>query len=330
MMQKLQAGAVQANMVEGLVTVVIPAYNRSALIGRAVASCMAQTYAHLEVVVVDDGSSDDTPAVLAALEAKYGNERLRTVRQENRGSASARNRGMDMARGEFLQFLDSDDVLSPEKFAIQVGALRSDPEAEVAVCDYECVYDGEWDKPFEQVWNDGDIHRKLSAFWEGIVWISTPLIRRSRIPSALRWNAKVVPTEDTDFMFRLFLGIRKWCYTPGFLCTWIHHQGDRLTSRGPVSDLYYWELVDSVYQYWREARADIPRENWWMVPRWGYAILNEKGRHSRDRALLRHSASLALARPWSFSVFCLAVRMAIKSCLPWQALDVLVSLRRRL
>ena len=314
-------------LIPGLVSVVIPAYNRAAMLPRCVASCLEQTYPQVEAIVVDDGSADDTPQVLAGLAAKHGSQRLRWVRQENAGSAAARNHGMDLAQGEFLQFLDSDDLLDRTKFALQVAALREDEEADLAVCDYQCVYDGAWDEPFERVRNDGDLHRKLAAFWQGIIWVATPLIRRERIPPALRWNGRVVPTDDTDFLFRLMLGVRKWCYTPGILCTWIHHQGDRLTTRGPEARYYYWELVDSVYQYWRVARESIPQENRWMIPCWADAILREKARHSRDRGLLRRCATLAIARPWDAGVFRLAIRMGVKSLLPWGLLDRIAARR---
>lgn len=318
-----------AQHVEGLVSVVIPAYNRAGFLPRCVASCLEQTYSSVEAIVIDDGSTDTTPEVLRELEAKYGKERLRWVRQDNAGVAAARNHGMELARGEFLQFLDSDDLLDLRKFEIQVAALQAQPDAEVAVCDYQCVWEGALDVPFEQVRNNVNIHQKLAAFWVGVIWTSTPLIRRNRIPSALRWNAKVVPQDDNDFMFRLFLGVGKWCYTDGFLCTWVHHEGDRLTTRGPVSRHHYWELVNSAYQYWSAARPMIPRENWWMVSCWAYAILNEKVRYSRDREVLLKSAAFALARPRNAAVCWLGLRMAAKSCVPWGLLDRVAAWRKR-
>jgi glycosyltransferase involved in cell wall biosynthesis len=279
-----------------------------------VASCLEQTYSQVEAIVIDDGSADDTPKVLRELEAKYGTERLRCVRQDNAGVAAARNRGMELARGEFLQFLDSDDMLDVTKFEVQVAALREDEQADVAVCDYHCVWDDDLETPFEVVRNDVDIHHKLAEFWLGVIWTSTPLIRRERLPAALRWNAKVVPQDDNDFMFRLFLGVGTWCYTPGVLCTWIHHEGDRLTTRGPVSKHHYWE--------------SIPRKNWWMVTRWAYAILNEQVRYSRNRRLLLRAAGLMVARPWNGRVFRLALGMGLKSCAPWWLLDRLAAWRK--
>jgi hypothetical protein len=116
-----------------LVTVVIPVYNAAHLVGEAVASALAQTWPALEVVVVDDGSSDD-PA--AALEEALRGERVRLVRQENRGAAGARNTGIAEARGVFVHFLDADDALDTDAVERKLAALRAVPEAELCVSRY--------------------------------------------------------------------------------------------------------------------------------------------------------------------------------------------------
>lgn len=82
---------------KGLVSVVVPTYNRAKLLPRSVASCLEQTYPHVEVIVIDDGSADETPQVLAELEARYGKERFRWVRQDNAGSSAATTCTMSLA-----------------------------------------------------------------------------------------------------------------------------------------------------------------------------------------------------------------------------------------
>jgi glycosyltransferase involved in cell wall biosynthesis len=106
-----------------LVSVVIPAYNTEAFVEAAVRSALSQTYPKVEVVVVDDGSVDCTRSVLEAIV----DDRLRVIRQPNSGVARARNRGIDLARGSYVAFLDADDVWSPHKLAKQVEALESNP-----------------------------------------------------------------------------------------------------------------------------------------------------------------------------------------------------------
>jgi glycosyltransferase involved in cell wall biosynthesis len=123
-----------------LVSVIIPAYNRAHLIGRAIASVLAQSYRNFEIIVVDDASTDDLATVLAGV----GSPQLRCITHpRNRGAAAARNTGIAAAKGEFVLFLDSDDVWFPAKLDEQVAAMRDQP-SEVAghVCAYECLRSG--------------------------------------------------------------------------------------------------------------------------------------------------------------------------------------------
>lgn len=102
-----------------MVSVIIPTCNRESKIAAAVKSAMAQTYGNLEIIVVDDGSVDNTPAVLA----EFGND-IRVLRQDNRGPSAARNHGAAVARGAVLAFLDSDDQWMPDKISRQLALMR--------------------------------------------------------------------------------------------------------------------------------------------------------------------------------------------------------------
>jgi len=108
------------------VSVVIPCYNVADYVADAVASALAQTYADLEVICIDDGSTDDTLDVLRALE-REGASRLRVLTGANRGASAARNRGLGEATGVYVQFLDADDLLHPAKIAHQVGLVTAAP-----------------------------------------------------------------------------------------------------------------------------------------------------------------------------------------------------------
>ena len=107
----------------GLVSVVIPAYNAGWSIERAIESAVSQTYPHWEIIVVNDGSTDNTAAVLQ----KYRN-RIRILTQSNAGLSNARNRGIRSATGEFVAFLDADDYWLPMKLERQIALLRERPE----------------------------------------------------------------------------------------------------------------------------------------------------------------------------------------------------------
>lgn len=121
-----------------LVSVIIPVYQGERLILGAVRSALAQTHTDLEVLVVDDGSTDSTLRVLAAID----DPRLRILRQPNAGTAAARNRALERARGRYIAFLDSDDRWFPDKLATEIRALESAPDPPaIAYSSYYAVDD---------------------------------------------------------------------------------------------------------------------------------------------------------------------------------------------
>jgi glycosyltransferase involved in cell wall biosynthesis len=124
----------------GLLSVVIPSYNRARLVGDAIDSVMTQTWPHVEAIVVDDGSTDDTEAAVVPWVARYG-DRVRYIRKPNGGVASARNVGFVAARGEFIALLDSDDVWHPWKGQAQVELMRRHPEVGMVWTDLSAVTD---------------------------------------------------------------------------------------------------------------------------------------------------------------------------------------------
>ncbi len=101
-----------------LVSIIIPSFNAAKFVGEAIESALAQTYPHVEVVVIDDGSTDESVEVLRS----FG-EAIRWETGPNRGACAARNRGLELANGEVIQFLDADDLLYPEKIERQLPLL---------------------------------------------------------------------------------------------------------------------------------------------------------------------------------------------------------------
>lgn len=111
--------------VPGLVSIVIPCYNRANIVRETIDSVLAQTYAKFEVILIDDGSTDNTREVITT----YDDRRIRYFYKANGGLSAARNSGLDSARGEFIAFLDSDDVWQSWKLSAQVEIFRRHPEA---------------------------------------------------------------------------------------------------------------------------------------------------------------------------------------------------------
>jgi glycosyltransferase involved in cell wall biosynthesis len=124
-------------MTAPLVSVVVPTYNRAHLLGRTLTSALSQTYSSIEIVVVDDGSTDHTREQMARDYA--GDSRVRYVHKRNGGPASARNVGFAHARGEYVALLDSDDVWYPWKLTLQIRCMERHPELGMTWSDMEMV-----------------------------------------------------------------------------------------------------------------------------------------------------------------------------------------------
>lgn len=118
-------GFMAGSGVPGLVSIIIPCYNRADIVRETIDSVLAQTYERFEIILVDDGSTDNTREVISA----YADRRIRYFYQANAGLSAARNSGLNVAKGEFIAFLDSDDIWHEWKLSAQVEIFRRHPEA---------------------------------------------------------------------------------------------------------------------------------------------------------------------------------------------------------
>lgn len=121
-----------------LVSIVIPAFNADRFVGRAIKSGLAQTYANLEIIIVDDGSSDGTARVVRS----FTDQRIRYLFQPNQGQGAARNRAIRMSAGKYVTFLDADDFYLPRKVERQVAFLERHEDCQVAFCPVVHFYSG--------------------------------------------------------------------------------------------------------------------------------------------------------------------------------------------
>lgn len=115
-----------------LVSIIIPTYNNSSVVCQAIECALNQTYENREIIVIDDGSTDHTGEMLE----EHYKGRIIYIRQDNKGTGSARNKGISYASGKYLQFLDADDLLDPDKIRIQVSSLKGIRDKALSYCDY--------------------------------------------------------------------------------------------------------------------------------------------------------------------------------------------------
>jgi len=153
-----------------LVSVVIPSYNAAATLPATLDSVWAQTYPRIEVIVVDDGSTDATGEVLARC-----GSRVRVIRQANGGLASARNTGCTAASGRFIALLDADDLCEPERIGVQVAFMAARPD--VVLCGTEfCAFPHE-DPPAQRLHGlvvDSADPRAQAQWWAGVLGATAP------------------------------------------------------------------------------------------------------------------------------------------------------------
>ena len=221
-------------VVDNLVSTIIPVFNRPEMVCSALHSVLQQTYRPIEILLVDDGSTDDTPGVLASLQREHPDE-VRVLRQANAGPGAARERGRLAARGAYIQYLDSDDWLLPNKFADQVAALKQSPDCAIAYGTARLVA-ADGTLLVEPSRRTAELHRQLFPLLLQERWwhTHTPLFRRSISDAAGPWPR--FRPEDWDLEARMgALGAQLVHCGSTVSCQRDHELGARV-SRGLQAD----------------------------------------------------------------------------------------------
>lgn len=202
-----------------VISVVIPTYNRAEKTIAAIESVLAQTYPHREILVIDDGSTDGSGELIQRFlsQRTNGNDQIQQIhyfKQSNQGPSAARNAGIERARGEYIAFLDSDDVWFPEKLEWQLRALEQFKD-ECGACFTDTRYVNNLGldtstfrlhgRNYEQIIGiDRDAVKLLATSFCGF-WVSTLLARADLVKQIGGFDPAVSYAEDRDFHFRLSL-----------------------------------------------------------------------------------------------------------------------------
>lgn len=216
---------------KGLVSTIIPVYNRPELVLDAVQSVLAQTYQALEIIIVDDGSTDHTLEVLKQL--KKQSSTISVLHQSNHGPGVARQTGLSRASGEFIQFLDSDDLLLPNKFTQQVTALSDSKNAVAAYGKTELIQLGSepqgvaWKRTGEKIKHMFPLF--LNERWWGT---STPLYRH-RVLRRVGDFLPLINEEDWEYDCRVATKEGgKLVYVDEFVSIQRRHDQSHLSDKG--------------------------------------------------------------------------------------------------
>ena len=198
----------------GKVSIIVPAYNAEKTIARCVESVLNQTYRNLELIVLNDGSNDATGAILDEYAAK--DSRMRVVHKANSGVSDTRNQGLDLASGDYLQFLDADDWAAPDATRLFVRAMEDNPACDMVIADFYRVIDDRMEQKGnieeERLYTReeyADLMRKAPAdFYYGVLW--NKFFRRSIIEEfGMRMDVKISWSEDFIFNMEYILHVNQ-------------------------------------------------------------------------------------------------------------------------
>ena len=203
------------------VSVIIPFYNSATLLTRTIDSIIAQTYTNIEVIMVDDGSTDDSYSIAS----KYINHYITVLKQCNAGASNARNKGLLYSKGDFIQFLDAGDVIDPNKIAVQLEALQKNPE-KLAVCKYKQfnvqdeITKSDYPDQSSFIYSCDNPQEFLINLWGGygkmnFIQTNCWLVPRKIIEKIGCWRAYRCPDDDGEFFARVILASKGIVYTPG-------------------------------------------------------------------------------------------------------------------
>ncbi|MBC7624909.1 MAG: glycosyltransferase family 2 protein [Aeromicrobium sp.] len=188
-----------------LISILIPSYNAGQWIAETLEASLAQTWRHTEIIVVDDGSTDETIEVVKTFESRG----VKLIVQQNRGASAARNAAFRASAGEFIQFLDADDIISPDKIRCQLRRLLQQQNA-VAICPWGRFYDNPAHVRLDPSasWQDLPPVDWLVATWSlggGMLFPAMWLVPRRVINRAGLWREDLSLNDDGEFFTRVVL-----------------------------------------------------------------------------------------------------------------------------
>lgn len=205
-----------------LVSVVIPVYNRDKVILDTLKNIFENQYRPIELILVDDGSSDNSLKVVQQFKQDYHNDnfRVKVFDQDNSGAPVARNLGYKYSKGSFIQFLDSDDFIDPEKFKIQVQ-LMEDHNADFGLCDYKMLYKEDETTVYHS--NAAKLSKVLKT--HGSFGCGSPLLKRN-LADKISWNVNLNRKQDVDYFLKAALMSEKMVHVDKALYIYVRSTED--------------------------------------------------------------------------------------------------------
>jgi glycosyltransferase involved in cell wall biosynthesis len=203
-------------MMNPLVSILIPAYNAEKWIAHTITSALTQTWQNTEIIIVDDGSKDETLAIAQS----FASDNVKVFTKENQGAAATRNKAFSICKGDYIQWLDADDLLAPEKMSKQMEALGDSPDPKL-------LLSGEWGSFMHLpsrakfvpsgLWCDLSKAEWLMRKMEQNVYMQTAtwLVSRELTEAAGPWDTRLLGDDDGEYFCRVLLASNGVRFVPG-------------------------------------------------------------------------------------------------------------------
>lgn len=234
-------------MKNSLISVIVPAYNREKFIYDCLNSVYKQTYRPIELIIIDDGSSDNTPEIIKGFQKEKHTEdfKIEYITQENSGAQVARNKGIKHSHGDFIQFFDSDDVLNKNKLEVQFNFFMKNPSCDICytngdfIDENNTITDFELTKPLTNTEYD---------YFYGMWQCMTALYKRDAVMANGYWNESLSINQDWEYALRAIINNFNIAFIDKKLCYYRQHSGESIGSNLTVKKIKGKELsTDSIY-----------------------------------------------------------------------------------
>lgn len=256
--EKVAAEKVAAEVAaEKLVSIIMPCYNGATFIAESIQSVLNQTYKNFELIIIDDGSTDNSKEIIQS----FVDSRIRCVFQKNKGPSAARNTGLDNSKGFYISFLDFDDLFLHERLQGMVLEMEdrtgTNSEIDALFCYSDHFYDSDPERITHVYIKNKYSTTMLERLKEGnIINMNTALIRRNVLPETLRFDESLFTSEDWDFWIRLALsGARMQEFSQTLVLT-------RLRDSSIRSDIVLQKKTD-IFVYKKNFESTPPLSFYW-------------------------------------------------------------------
>ncbi|SHL54095.1 glycosyltransferase family 2 protein [Flavobacterium xanthum] len=242
-----------------LISIIIPSYNREKLISETLDSVLEQTYSNWECIIIDDRSTDGTNVILK----EYSNRDNRFITiakplEFKQGASVSKNLGLQIARGEYIQFLDSDDILAKNKLAKQIDSLKNENEKVISVCitsTFKQINDDiilDYDRKDYRNFNNSESYFDIIGEMGGYYAPESFLISRALVNFSGYWNENLTLNDDGEFFFRIIYNSSKIIFNKD---TFVRHREKTSNNLSMLNSfqkatslLNSWKIIEILYK----------------------------------------------------------------------------------